>query len=36
MSMNIPVGWMASVGYDKYNIDENKGEDDASSKDIEE
>jgi len=33
MSMRMPVAWMASVGYDQYNVDEDGGEDDGGSKD---
>jgi len=31
--MRIPAEWMASVGCDEYDVDENGGEDDAGSKD---
>jgi len=33
MSMRMQAVWMASVGYNEYNVDEDSSEDDASAKD---
>jgi len=33
MSMRMPASWMASVGRDDYDVDEDGGEDDAGRKD---